>query len=56
MAKHLPPTLPDASIAPRYEVASNQDLGAYVKNRSESESLAVMDRVSRTGLLDDFLN
>jgi serine/threonine protein kinase len=51
-----PPTLPDAFIASRYEVTSNQDLGAYVKNRSESESLAVMDRVSRTGLLDDFLN
>jgi serine/threonine protein kinase len=50
------PTLPDASIAPRYEVASNQNLVAYVKNHSESESLAVMDRVSRTWLLDDFLN
>jgi serine/threonine protein kinase len=42
------PTLPDAFIAPRYEVTSNQNLGAYVKNRSEPESLTVMDGVSRT--------
>ena len=42
------PTLPNPFIAPRYEVTSNQDLGAYVKNRSESESLAVMDRASPT--------
>ena len=50
------PTLPDVFIAPRYKVTSNQDLGAYVKNHSESKSFAVMDRVSRTWLLDDFLN
>jgi hypothetical protein len=41
------PTLPDAFIAPHYEVTSNQDLGAYAKNRSKSGPL-LRHRVTRT--------